>query len=60
MLMVQNRRSKYAMVIQPAMQIKSTIVAEQNLVLPRGLDLWRCPVSRELEHKNGLIPSYAR
>ena len=44
--------------MQPA--CKSTIIAAQNLVLPWGLDLRRCPVGRELEHKNGLIPYYAR
>ena len=39
--------------MQPA--CKSTMIAGQNIVLPRGLDLRRCPVGRELEHKNGLV-----
>ena len=44
--------------MQPA--CKSTMIHGQNLVLPQGLDLQRCPMSRELEHKNSLIPSYAQ
>ena len=43
--------------VPPQPQLSSS--AYENLVLPQGLDLRRCPVGRELEHKNGLIPSFA-
>ena len=33
------------------------MLAGRNLVAPPGIDLQRCLLERELEHKNGLIPT---